>query len=273
MTAVQPAVCGPIGLFPELEEDRHAEDEAFELISFTVCGPLGLFPPLAEEELAEDEAANLTSLLCGPLGLFPTLADEDQHVEEEAANLTSLLSGPLALYGLHEPALVEPSPTLQTLVTKRGGSTAAVLCEAEAPNRILAVNAKWQQLCGFPNTEAIGKQTQILHGHLTDTEQAAKFASQLFSTGAAQATLVNYTKQKEPFVHSLEAKSVRDDAGNEYFLIQGEKVDDAALADKVTAQSKTKAVSRRSRAQLEAVFLATFAGALAMAAPLAAQMM
>jgi PAS domain-containing protein len=71
----------------------------------------------------------------------------------------------------------------------------------DGAERIVAVNEKWQSLCGFAPSEALHASPKILQGELTNQEKAHAFAHELRTTGEARTTLANYTKGGEPFAH------------------------------------------------------------------------
>ena len=62
------------------------------------------------------------------------------------------------------------------------------------PCEVAAVNPHWSWLCGYSQSEAVGKTpTTLLHGGGTDQAKAQAFAKTLESANTASVTLVNYT--------------------------------------------------------------------------------
>lgn len=113
----------------------------------------------------------------------------------------------------------------------RASKRACVLNEAEQPFTIIAANDKWSSLCGFPGEEAIGKSPKILQGDLTNSEKASAFSREASGPmGCAKASVVNYRKNGEAFVHKLESERVYDgETGKYYFITESEEVADPAI--------------------------------------------
>jgi hypothetical protein len=141
-------------------------------------------------------------------------------------------------------------------------SDPSILVEGQAPHRIVGVNSAWSQLCGFSGEEAIGQTTKILQGELTDTQKAAEFANALARDGKARMSVVNYTKEKAPFVHSIFAKSVEHPNGGAYYLVQGKAVSDKVMVEAVMQRSHTQVKARQTQAQLNAILVTLGFGAL-----------
>ena len=78
---------------------------------------------------------------------------------------------------------------------------------------IVACNGPWRAMCGFTAEEALGMSPKLLQGSglsPKDQETARSFRRDAIEQGYAHATLVNYTKQRRPFVHSLAAVRIQD---------------------------------------------------------------
>lgn len=69
--------------------------------------------------------------------------------------------------------------------------------------RIVGVSAAWTALCGYSAAEAFGETPKILQGECTDAAAARLFATELKLNGTSSATLVNYTKDKSPFLNAV----------------------------------------------------------------------
>jgi len=109
---------------------------------------------------------------------------------------------------------------------------AAVVLDSD--ERIVAINEKWQSLCGYSPSEALSKSPKILQGALTNTDKAASFAEQLRATGEAKTTLANYTKEGEPFVHRLHATKFTDNrTGEVFYITEGVEVTDKAVRSSI----------------------------------------
>jgi len=105
---------------------------------------------------------------------------------------------------------------------------AAIVLDAE--ERIVAVNEKWQNLCGFTPSEALHASPKILQGELTNKEKAYAFAEDLRTTGEARTTLANYTKDGEVFAHRLHALRYADNrTGDVFYVAEGVEETDPAV--------------------------------------------
>ena len=82
---------------------------------------------------------------------------------------------------------------------------ACVITRGDAPFSIAACNPRWSWLCGWSQSEALGKSpSQLLHGPGTDISKASAFAAQLqHGAKTASVTLVNYSRIGMPFVHKV----------------------------------------------------------------------
>jgi hypothetical protein len=94
-----------------------------------------------------------------------------------------------------------------------------VLSEAQAPWRILHVNAAWCELCGFDESEAVGQSFEILQGKGTDLCVARDFTNQLRTKRSADTVLLNYTRACRPFRHNIHARRACDPSSGEAFYV------------------------------------------------------
>lgn len=80
--------------------------------------------------------------------------------------------------------------------------------------KIVDVNAKWSEMCGYQRAEAVGKTMKILHGPKTASDELDTFHSQLANRENCHALLVNYDKQKQKMNNSINVWPV----GKKYFV-------------------------------------------------------
>jgi len=133
------------------------------------------------------------------------------------------------------------------MTTMARSPKAIILTETAAPGKIVAVNAAWNALCGYPPDEALGKTPSILQGPATSLRKAKQYARDVLAPSrpvygdnegfaarnhsASTTKLVNYTKSGEAFVHCLRTTRVMDeDTGAEYFLTESHEETDPTVS-------------------------------------------
>jgi len=131
----------------------------------------------------------------------------------------------------HRPEvdMTDRSPILERIGFAGRAHRAVVVCKAEPPFSIVAVNTEWSSLCGYSAAEALGCTTKLLQGSLTNYEKASKLAADLQANGQARTTLINYTKSGCAFVHKLACDLVVTKDGSSYYLTESEEVKDASV--------------------------------------------
>ena len=79
-----------------------------------------------------------------------------------------------------------------------------VLTSARAPYPIVWASEGWLELCGFSATEIVGRDLKLIQGPGTDRLAITKLMDAVRSGSELhELTLVNYTKEKQPFRHTL----------------------------------------------------------------------
>jgi len=78
-----------------------------------------------------------------------------------------------------------------------------IFIEARAPFQVLWASNGWLSFCGFKHAELKGKTMTILQGPATDDEAAKKLTAAGEGRCRGVATLVNYTKSRVPFRHTV----------------------------------------------------------------------
>lgn len=74
---------------------------------------------------------------------------------------------------------------------------AVIVTTATSPYRIVHVNQKWEDMCGFTKNEVVGKTFGIVHGERTDTDLIDSKLRTLLNGGSTDVVdmyLVNYNK-------------------------------------------------------------------------------
>jgi len=82
---------------------------------------------------------------------------------------------------------------------------ARVITEAHPPFRIVHVNHAWEELCGFSNTESVGKTLEILQGPITSKETLHALKVNLITGNeeGISAVLTNYRKDGSSFLNHI----------------------------------------------------------------------
>ena len=75
---------------------------------------------------------------------------------------------------------------------------------------IIAVNNKWELMCLFDAEEAFGRKPSLLQGELTDIDVATTFGNGVRNDYLTFATLINYKKDKTPFINCIFGYQVGD---------------------------------------------------------------
>ena len=80
----------------------------------------------------------------------------------------------------------------------------SVTCSATPPYTVTSASADWLHLCGFSEHEVLGRTLSLIQGPASDqsllrTMMASIRAGEL----PGQVRLINYDKQRQPFVHTV----------------------------------------------------------------------
>lgn len=91
---------------------------------------------------------------------------------------------------------------------------AIVVTDTKNPFRIVAVNAAWEDLCGYRREECRGDALgPLLHGPETDACTVTAMLSRLLAGEEAGAVLINYTKDGKRFRNNIRVGPVVDEMG------------------------------------------------------------
>jgi len=82
-----------------------------------------------------------------------------------------------------------------------------------AASAVLWATDGWLAFCGFSNTEMSGQTLRILQGRETDRNELAKLNVAGTNRCAGEATLINYTKSRIPFRHTIVMEPLVDSYG------------------------------------------------------------
>ena len=92
-------------------------------------------------------------------------------------------------------------------------SHSAVICLAADGNAVVFVSDDFTAHTGYTPDEAIGRNLSFLHGPETEADAVERFR-ELIRTGASgMVRITNYRKVGSAFVHEVEMRPIRDDAG------------------------------------------------------------
>ena len=96
--------------------------------------------------------------------------------------------------GTQLPSQMAPSSDKPTIVCDGAG-------------KVVGVNDAWSALCGYTESEALGKRpADLLQCETTEFDVAAEFTKTLLATGRSEAILTNRTKDGRVFKHRLVAE-------------------------------------------------------------------
>ena len=111
---------------------------------------------------------------------------------------------------------------------------------------IVDVNTVWSKMCGYQQSEVIGKTMKILHGPNTASRTLDVFHSRLANRESCHAVLINYDKQHRPMNNSLNVWPV----GNKHFVSFNVCVRNSVSPSK-PCHRKTKSQMSMTELQLE----------------------
>jgi len=78
-----------------------------------------------------------------------------------------------------------------------------VYLEAQPPFQIMWTTKDWSDFCGYTTEELRGQTMKIIQGPATDKERAMILCDGAVERKCAETTLINYTKSRIPFRHTV----------------------------------------------------------------------
>jgi len=145
---------------------------------------------------------NLSNL--EPFHRMEPAKDSLPELERHRADATSSSHGPPLPRTIHE---IDPSRLDRD-------ARAIVVTDTKQPFRITAVNAAWEELCGYRREECKGKSLgPLLQGPDTDWAAVSALLTHLMAGEEASVVLTNYTNSGRRFRNLVTVGPVRDDMG------------------------------------------------------------
>ena len=91
----------------------------------------------------------------------------------------------------------------------------SVTCSATHPYAVTFATADWLHLCGFADHEVCGKTLAIIQGPASDQGLLRTMMASIRAGEVPLVTenLINYDKQRQPFVHTVTIATVADESG------------------------------------------------------------
>lgn len=118
-------------------------------------------------------------------------------MREAAEHGGGLVREPFALSSLPRPSIDVTEACL------RDDLQMEVFCDSKAPFRVLWASNDWLSFCGFKQSELKGQTMRILSGPATDVAGAEELNVAGKERRCASASLINYTKNRIPFRHTV----------------------------------------------------------------------
>jgi len=115
----------------------------------------------------------------------------------------------------------------------------AVVCRAVPPYHVIYANSSWQELCGFTSHEMLGRSLRCLQGPATNQQAVNAMMNAVEKEEAITIpSLVNYDKQRRPFVHTVSITPLTSADGSvEHFRATSSQVSLLAATPRVTTSS------------------------------------
>ena len=160
----------------------------------------------AADDARYDSVESLLEDTVAAQGLPFELADTSLHLDVDAAAVAALVNA-------SPPQLSVP----RALAPPDAGF--CVVTSAVAPFAVVWASEAWLSLCGFGADDIVGRTLSLIQGPATDL-RAVEFLMSCAraSVPCDNVRLVNYGKDKRPFVHKLAMAVVRDAHGAPEFL-------------------------------------------------------
>lgn len=136
-----------------------------------------------------------------------------------------------------------------------GSNVAAVVSDPRRPdNPIVACNAVFTQLTGYPREDVIGRNCRFLRGERTEPAQTAMLREAVVARRPAMVELINYRKDGTPFRNAVMIAPLFDEDGEiAYFLGSQMAIDITGASRHESAREQVDLLTHRQRQILEAL--------------------
>ncbi|MFM8860447.1 MAG: PAS domain-containing protein [Methylocystis sp.] len=106
---------------------------------------------------------------------------------------------------------------------------------------IVYANKAFEDMCGYPKEEIVGRNCRFLQGQDRDQPEIDKLRQAIKKGEAIEVTLRNYKKDGELFYNRLDVKPLLDDRGNVVYFL-GVQYD---ITDQVNAKKEIEKLSQQ----------------------------
>merc|ERR1711939_151011 len=117
--------------------------------------------------------------------------------------------------------------------------TPQIITSSRPPYRVVDVNEKWLNFCGYSRNEVVGKTLDLLQGERTNYEDLKPMMEGIRARKPSECKVLNYTKCGTEFLNEIEVEPIEVDGP--FFLATTRKwtktSDDYFKGDKQTWQS------------------------------------
>lgn len=184
-----------VGLLDERQRRQlaHAEEDA----------------TLSEEKLLQDEVVEYDTRR--------ELLDAERRPRRQRASATEVDAAEPSFHFQDIYAKIDSRPLPKNLAeaTSPTEDRPIVVTETKVPFRVVAVNAPWEGLCGYTQSEARGRTLgDMLQGPETDTPAVTALIDKLLHGEEAGTVLTNYAKDGRKFQNRLRVGELRNDKGD-----------------------------------------------------------
>jgi PAS domain S-box-containing protein len=106
---------------------------------------------------------------------------------------------------------------------------------------IVYANKAFENMCGYPQTEIVGRNCRFLQGTDRDQPELARLRDAIGKGEPVEVTLRNYRKNGDMFHNRLVVKPLFDDRGNVVYFL-GVQYD---ITEQVNAQQEIRALTEK----------------------------
>lgn len=106
---------------------------------------------------------------------------------------------------------------------------------------IVYANKAFEDMCGYPKEEIVGRNCRFLQGNDRDQPEIDKLRQAIKKGEAVEVTLRNYKKDGELFYNRLDIKPLLDDRGNIVYYL-GVQYD---ITDQIKAKQEIEKLSQQ----------------------------